>query len=54
LLAPELDLLGEQIEALHAARVRAPIYLSVQCDEHAANTHQDWVAQESAPPVSGD
>ena len=39
-----LDLLGQQIEALHAARVRAPIYMSVQCDEYAANVHQDWVA----------
>jgi hypothetical protein len=39
-----LDLLGEQVEALHAARIRAPIYMSVQCDEYAANAHQDWVA----------
>ena len=39
-----LDLLGEQIAALHEARIRAPIYLSVQCDEYAADHHQDWLA----------
>jgi hypothetical protein len=39
-----LDLLGSQIEALHAQGIRAPIYISVQCDEYAANTHPDWIA----------
>ena len=43
-LAAGLDLLGEQIEALHGAGIRAPIYLSVQCDEHAASLHPDWLA----------
>ncbi|MHB1598285.1 MAG: alpha-amylase family protein [Acidimicrobiales bacterium] len=52
-----LDLLGEQIQALHGAGIRAPIYLSVQCDEHAANLHPDWLAltpelrQVRRPPV---
>jgi len=41
-----LDLLGEQIEALHGAGIRAPIYISVQCDEYAANTHPEWVARK--------
>lgn len=41
-----LDLLGEQIEALHSRGIRAPIYLSVQVDEYAANHHPEWVAQE--------
>ncbi len=40
-----LDLLGAQIEALHKRGIRAPIYLSVQCDEFAANTHPEWVAR---------
>src|SRR5438132_6641208 len=40
-----LDLLGEQVEALHRQRIRAPIYISVQCDEYAANTHPQWVAR---------
>lgn len=39
-----LDLLGEQIEALHSVGIRAPIYISVQVDEYAANTHPEWVA----------
>jgi len=37
-------LLEEQIEALHRAGIRTPIYLSVQCDEFAANTHPEWIA----------
>ncbi|MCX7048892.1 MAG: alpha-L-fucosidase [Candidatus Sumerlaeota bacterium] len=43
-LKPGLNLLGEQIEALHSRGIRAPIYLSVQCDEFAANTHPEWIA----------
>ncbi|MHC5794627.1 alpha-L-fucosidase [Lacisediminihabitans sp. FW035] len=43
-LPRDLDLLGQQIEALHAVGIRAPIYLSVQCDEWAANTHPEWIA----------
>ena len=43
-LKPGLDLLGDQIEALHARGIRAPIYLSVQVDEYAANSHPDWIA----------
>ena len=39
-----LDLMGDQIEALHGAGIRAPIYVSIQCDEYAADLHQDWVA----------
>jgi len=41
-LKPGLDLLGEQIEALHRRGIRAAIYLSVQCDEFAANTQPGW------------
>ncbi|MCX7013829.1 MAG: alpha-L-fucosidase [Candidatus Sumerlaeota bacterium] len=43
-LARDLDLMGEQIEALRRRGILAPVYLSVQCDEYAANTHPDWVA----------
>ena len=56
-LSDDVDLLGQQIEALHAAGIRAPIYLSVQCDEYAADQRQDWVAltpdlqQVRRPPV---
>jgi hypothetical protein len=45
-LARGLDLLGRQIEALHREGLRAPIYLSVQCDEYAANTHPEWLARK--------
>lgn len=45
-LAGGLDLLGEQIEALHSRGIRAPVYLSVLLDEYAANQHPEWVVQE--------
>src|SRR3954469_293146 len=32
-LAKSLNLLGEQVEALHELNIRAPIYISIQCDE---------------------
>jgi hypothetical protein len=57
-LPANLDLLGEQVKALHAADIRAPIYISVQCDEYAANTHPEWIALEGdgkrvgAPPFA--
>ncbi len=44
-LAPNLDLLERQVEALQARGIRTPIYLSVQVDEYAANKHPEWVAQ---------
>ncbi len=43
-LKPGFDLLARQVEALHREGIRAPIYISVQCDEYAANTHPDWIA----------
>jgi hypothetical protein len=43
-LPRKLNLLGEQIEALHSVGIRSPIYISIQCDEYAANTHPEWIA----------
>lgn len=43
-LSRKRDLLREQVEGLHAEGIRAPIYVSVQCDEYAANEHPEWVA----------
>jgi len=43
-----LDLLGQQVAALHAEGIRAPIYISIQCDEYAANTHPEWCARTPA------
>lgn len=40
-----LDLTRGQVDGLHREDIRAPIYISVQCDEYAANTHPDWVAR---------
>lgn len=54
-----LDLLGEQVEALHRHGIRAPIYLSVQCDEYAADTHPEWIVikedgqRHARKPLSG-
>ncbi len=45
-LKPGLDLLEQQVEALHREGIRAPIYLSVQCDEYAADTHPEWIARQ--------
>jgi hypothetical protein len=39
-----MDLLAAQVDALHGVGIRAPIYLSVQVDEHAAGQHPEWVA----------
>jgi hypothetical protein len=51
-LKPGLGLLEKQVEALHREGIRAPIYLSVQCDEFAADTHPEWIArQEDGRPV---
>ncbi len=38
------DLLRRQVDALHRAEIRAPIYISVLCDEYAADHHPDWLA----------
>jgi Hypothetical glycosyl hydrolase 6/Beta-galactosidase trimerisation domain len=46
-LVPGLDLLGEQVDALHRNGILAPVYLSVQVDEYAANTHPDWLAVDT-------
>ena len=46
-LARGLDLLEGQVAALHREGIRAPIYISVQCDEYAANTHPEWVARNA-------
>jgi hypothetical protein len=43
-LPADLNLLGSQIDALRSAGIRAPIYITVQVNEYAANQHLDWVA----------
>jgi hypothetical protein len=57
-LEPGLDLLHEQVEALQREGIRAPIYISVLCDEYAANAHPEWVVRDAEgkpvgpPPLS--
>ncbi|HYE07389.1 MAG TPA: alpha-L-fucosidase [Planctomycetota bacterium] len=46
-LEPGLDLLRGQVDALHREGIRAPIYISVQCDEYAADNHPAWIAREA-------
>lgn len=36
------DLLGEQIEALHSAGIRCPVYTTVAWEEDVAQKHPDW------------
>ncbi len=43
-LSRDMDLLERQIDALHGVGIRTPIYLSVQCNEYAANEHPEWIA----------
>jgi hypothetical protein len=43
-LSRDVHLLEQQVTALHAEGIRTPIYISVQCDEYAANTHPEWIA----------
>jgi hypothetical protein len=45
-LPASLNLLDEQIEALHAIGIKTPIYLSMGVDEYAANARPEWIALE--------
>lgn len=54
------DLLGAQIEALHKADIRCPIYVSVKWDDVAGAQHPEWVCVDQdgravmRPPASGE
>lgn len=47
------DLMGDMIQALHGQGIRAPIYVTVGWDEHAAMTHQDWLAVDRRGSLVG-
>jgi len=36
------DLMGEMVDALNAADIECPIYISVQWDERNARLHPEW------------
>ena len=56
----KFDLLGEQIEALHRADIKCPIYYSIMWDDRAAQEHPEWLIidkqgfAEMRPPLSGE
>ena len=50
LIHPELqtpDLLLQQIDALHAAGIRAPVYTTLQWDYQSARTHPEWLVRHA-------
>jgi len=55
----KFDLLGQQIEALHRAGIRCPIYYTIKWDDLAGIKHPDWVVINKdgtaamRPPLSG-
>lgn len=54
----KFDLLGQQIEALHAAGIQCPIYYSIRWDELAGQQHPEWLVVDkegrlaARPPLS--
>ena len=49
----KFDLLGQMIEALHKAGIRAPIYTTAMWDEYAAEHHADWRAVDPEGKLDG-
>jgi hypothetical protein len=49
-----IDLLGKQIEACRSAGIATPIYVSVQCDEYAANHYPEWRVVNPGGQLAGD
>ena len=41
------NLLREQVDALHEAGIRAPIYITVQWDRYTAERHPEWLIRKS-------
>jgi hypothetical protein len=52
-LPEDLNLLGEQIEALRSRSIKSPIYISVQVDEYAALEHPEWVVVNPGGTLAG-
>ncbi len=51
------NLLLEQVDALHAEGIKAPVYITVQIDYQAAKNHPEWLIRDkngshSGPPFS--
>lgn len=41
------DLLKEQVQALHARDIKAPVYVTVQWSRHLADTHPEWLIRKA-------
>ncbi len=41
------DLLREQVQALHARDIKAPVYVTVQWSRHLAATHPEWLIRKA-------
>jgi hypothetical protein len=54
-----LDLLGAQVDALHRAGIRCPIYVTIKWDDLAGIQHPEWICVKKdgtlnmRPPTSG-
>ncbi len=48
------DLVIEQVRALHAEGIRAPIYITVQWDYYTANRHPEWLIRKPGGAHEGD
>ncbi|GAC1369766.1 MAG: hypothetical protein NVSMB44_36740 [Ktedonobacteraceae bacterium] len=44
----KFDLMGQQIEALHSAGIRAPIYITLMWDDLAGEQHPEWIIVDKA------
>jgi len=47
------DLLGQQLQACHRHGITAPIYVSVQIDNHLADRHPEWRVREADGRLQG-
>ena len=48
------NLLLEQVRALHAVGIRAPVYITVQWDYHSASTRPEWLIRKQDGSHEGD
>jgi len=48
------NLLVEQIDALHAAGIRAPVYTTIQWDRYTADRHPEWLIRNRYGQHEGD
>ena len=49
-----INLLKEQVDALHDAGIRAPIYLTIQWDRYSAEHHPEWLIRKGTGEHEGD